>query len=62
MVGVRDRSRLRNAANRVLAPIARARLDAHTYNLPVELWALKSLSRVKNAFGFHNVRTHIVQS
>jgi radical SAM superfamily enzyme YgiQ (UPF0313 family) len=62
MAGVRDRSRLRSAANRLFAPIARARLDAHTYNLPVELWALKSLSRVKNALGFHNVRTHIVQS
>ena len=60
--GVRRRSGLRNAANWLLAPIARARLDAHAYNLPVELWALKGLSRVKNALGFHNVRTHIVQS
>ena len=62
MVGVRERSRLRDAANRLLAPIARARLDAHAYNLPIELWALKGLSRAKNALGFHNVRTHIVQS
>jgi radical SAM superfamily enzyme YgiQ (UPF0313 family) len=62
MEAVRRRSGLRNAANRLLAPIARARLDAHVYNLPVELWALKGLSRVKNALGFHNVRTHIVQS
>jgi len=60
--GVRRRSGLRNAANWRLAPISRARLGAHAYNLPVELWALKGLSRVKNALGFHNVRTHIVQS
>jgi radical SAM superfamily enzyme YgiQ (UPF0313 family) len=62
MDGVRRRSGLRNAANRVLGPIARARLDAHRYSLPLELWALKTLSRAKNALGFHNVRTHIVQS
>jgi radical SAM superfamily enzyme YgiQ (UPF0313 family) len=59
---VRRKSGLRQAANRLLAPIARARLDAHRYDLPLELWALKGLSRVKNALGFHNVRTHIVQS
>ena len=29
-----------------LAPIARARLDAHRYDLPLELWALKGLSRL----------------
>jgi radical SAM superfamily enzyme YgiQ (UPF0313 family) len=62
MDGVRRRSRLRNAANRVLGPIARARLEAHRYSLPLELWALQGLSRAKNALGFHNVRTHIVQS
>jgi radical SAM superfamily enzyme YgiQ (UPF0313 family) len=62
MDGVRRRSLLRNAANRVLGPIARARLEAHRYSLPLELWALKGLSRAKNALGFHNVRTHIVQS
>ena len=38
MEAVRRRSGLRNAANRLLAPIARARLDHHTYALPVELW------------------------
>jgi anaerobic magnesium-protoporphyrin IX monomethyl ester cyclase len=59
---VRRKSGLREAANRLLAPIARARLDAHRYDLPLELWALKGLSRLKNALGFHNVRTHIVQS
>jgi anaerobic magnesium-protoporphyrin IX monomethyl ester cyclase len=62
MDSVRRKSRLRNTANRLLGPIARARLDAHRYGLPVELWALKALSRAKNALGFHNVRTHIVQS
>ena len=62
MDSVRRKSSLRNAANRILGPIARARLNAHRYSLPLELWALRSLSRVKNALGFHNVRTHIVQS
>jgi hypothetical protein len=59
---VRRKSRLRVAANRLLAPIARARLDAHRYELPIELWALNALSRAKNALGFHNVRTHVVQT
>jgi radical SAM superfamily enzyme YgiQ (UPF0313 family) len=59
---VRRKSRLRKAANQLLGPMARARLDAHRYGLPVELWALNALSRAKNALGFHNVRTHIVQS
>jgi hypothetical protein len=62
MDGVRQRSILRTVANRLLAPVARARLDAHLYRVPVELWALKGLSRLKNALGFHNVRTHIAQS
>jgi radical SAM superfamily enzyme YgiQ (UPF0313 family) len=62
MDGVRRRSIFRNAANRVLGPIARARLEAHRYSLPLELWALKGLSRAKNALGFQNVRTSIVQS
>jgi len=51
----------RQAANRLLAPLARARLGAHKYHLPVELWALKSLGRVKHALGL-GVRTHVVQS
>jgi anaerobic magnesium-protoporphyrin IX monomethyl ester cyclase len=59
---VRRKSRMREAANRLLGPIARARLGAHRYGLPLELWALKGLSRAKNALGFHNVRTHVVQS
>ncbi len=59
---VRRRSSLREAANRVLAPIARARLNRDHYGLPVELWALKSLSRLKNALGLQTVRTHVTQS
>ena len=59
---VRPKSSLRRTANRLLGPIARARLEAHQYGLPLELWTLKALSRAKNALGFHNVRTHIVQS
>jgi radical SAM superfamily enzyme YgiQ (UPF0313 family) len=59
---VRRRSSLREAAHRVLAPIARARLNRDRYALPVELWALKSLSRLKRTFGFQNVRTHVTQS
>ena len=62
MESVRRKSGLREVANRLLAPIARARLDANTYEVPLELWALKAMSRLKNALGFHNVRTHIVQS
>ena len=59
---VRRKSRLRQTANHLLAPVARARLDSHRYGVPLELWALKALSRAKNALGFHNVRTHVVQS
>jgi len=32
------------------------------YELPVELWALKSMSRLKNALGLQTVRTHVTQS
>jgi anaerobic magnesium-protoporphyrin IX monomethyl ester cyclase len=59
---VRPRSSLREAAHRVLAPVARARLSRDHYEVPVELWALKSMSRLKNALGFQNVRTHVTQS
>jgi hypothetical protein len=30
--------------------------------MPVELWALKSMSRLKNTLGFQSVRTHVTQS
>ena len=59
---VRRRSTMREAAHKVLAPIARARLNRDRYALPVELWALQSFSRLKNRLGFHNVRTHVMQS
>jgi len=59
---VRQRSTLRKAANSILAPIARARLNGHQYAVPVELWALKSMSRLKNALGFQTVRSHVTQS
>ena len=59
---VRRRSSLRAAAHRVLAPIARARLNSDHYGLPIELWAMKSMSRLKNSLGFQNVRTHVTQS
>jgi anaerobic magnesium-protoporphyrin IX monomethyl ester cyclase len=56
------RSRLRQTANQILGPLARARLNAHTYGLPLELWGLKGLSRLKNSLGLHNAKTHVVQS
>jgi anaerobic magnesium-protoporphyrin IX monomethyl ester cyclase len=59
---VRPRSSLRAAAHSLLTPIARARLNSDRYALPVELWALKSLSRLKNAIGLQAVRTHVTQS
>jgi radical SAM superfamily enzyme YgiQ (UPF0313 family) len=59
---VRKRSSLREAAHRLLSPIARARLNRNRYAMPVELWTLKSMSRVKNALGFQTVRTHVTQS
>jgi radical SAM superfamily enzyme YgiQ (UPF0313 family) len=58
---IRRRSRVRQAAIRMLAPAARVRLRADRYSLPVELWALKSMSRAASALGF-SVRTHVVQS
>jgi radical SAM superfamily enzyme YgiQ (UPF0313 family) len=59
---VRRRSRVREAAHRILAPLARARLNRYRYTMPVELWALKSMSRLKNVLGFQTVRTHVTQS
>ena len=59
---VRRRSSVRAAAHRVLAPIARARLNRDQYTWPIELWALRSMSRLKHSLGFRNVRTHVTQS
>src|SRR5436309_651948 len=59
---VRPRSTWRQAAHSMLAPIARARLSSDRYTWPVELWALKSISRLKNGLGLQTVRTHVTQS
>ena len=56
---IRRRSSLRETAHRLLAPAARARLRADRYALPVELWALKSVSRAKAALGLAAVKTHV---
>jgi radical SAM superfamily enzyme YgiQ (UPF0313 family) len=59
---IRERSTMREAINRVLGPVARARLNRDRYAVPVELWALKSLIRIKNTLGVQTVRTHVTQS
>ena len=58
---VRRRSGARLLFNQLLAPAARLRLQMDQYGLPVELWALKSMIRLKSAMGL-SVRTHVVQS
>jgi anaerobic magnesium-protoporphyrin IX monomethyl ester cyclase len=58
---IRQRSSLKGAVHGMLAPLARARLNRDHYEVPVELWALKSMSRLKNALGL-TVRTHVTQS
>jgi len=59
---VRPRSRWRQAAHSMLGPVARARLSSERYAWPVELWVLRSMSRLKNAIGLRTVRTHVTQS
>jgi radical SAM superfamily enzyme YgiQ (UPF0313 family) len=59
---IRQRSSLKTAIQNMLGPMARARLNRDNYELPVELWALKSMSRLKNALGLQTVRTHVTQS
>ena len=59
---VRPRSRWRQAAHSMLGPAARARLSSERYAWPVELWVLRSMSRLKNAIGLRTVRTHVTQS
>jgi radical SAM superfamily enzyme YgiQ (UPF0313 family) len=58
---IRRRSRIREAAMHVLGPSARLRLRADRYAIPVELWALRSMSRIASALGL-SARTHVVQS
>jgi anaerobic magnesium-protoporphyrin IX monomethyl ester cyclase len=59
---IRQRSSIRETIHRVLAPLARARLSRYHYEVPVELWALKSMSRLKHSLGLQTVRTHVTQS
>jgi hypothetical protein len=58
---IRRRSSAREALMRVLAPAARMRLRSDSYRLPMELWLLKSMIRLKSALGL-SVRSHVVQS
>jgi radical SAM superfamily enzyme YgiQ (UPF0313 family) len=55
------RSTARELALRLLAPAARMRLQSDQFALPMELWFLKSMSRVRSALGL-SVRTHVVRS
>ncbi len=55
------RNRAREAVVKLLAPAARLRLRQGHYSMPMELWFLKSLGRLKGAFGL-SVRTHVVRS
>jgi radical SAM superfamily enzyme YgiQ (UPF0313 family) len=54
------RNRAREAVVRMLAPAARLRLRRGQYSVPMELWLLKSLSKVRGALGL-SVRTHVVR-
>ena len=58
---IRKRSKAREMVMRVLGPAARLRLRTDNYGAPMELWLLKSMSRVRSALGL-SVRTHVVQS
>jgi radical SAM superfamily enzyme YgiQ (UPF0313 family) len=55
------RSAPREIVLRLLAPAARMRLRSGIYNVPMELWFLKSMSRIRAGLGL-SVRTHVVQS
>jgi radical SAM superfamily enzyme YgiQ (UPF0313 family) len=57
---IRRRSSARELAIRVLAPAARLRLQRDQYAVPMELWFLKSMSRIRSALGL-SVRTHVIQ-
>jgi anaerobic magnesium-protoporphyrin IX monomethyl ester cyclase len=54
------RNRAREAVMRVLAPAARLRLKSDQYAVPMEIWLLKSLGRLRGALGL-SVRTHVVR-
>jgi anaerobic magnesium-protoporphyrin IX monomethyl ester cyclase len=58
---IRRRSSAREVMMRALAPMARLRLRRDQYGMPMELWLLKSMIRMKAALGL-SVRSHVVQS
>ena len=53
-------SAARQAVVRALAPAARLRLRTDRYSVPMELWLLKSMSRLRRALGL-SIRTHVVR-
>ncbi len=57
---VGGRSLARSIALRTFGPVARLRLRSESYGLPMELWVLKFMGRVRSALGF-SVRTHVVR-
>jgi anaerobic magnesium-protoporphyrin IX monomethyl ester cyclase len=57
---IRKRSIPRKAVMTVLGPAARLRLKNDLYSAPMEIWLLKSMSRLRSALGL-SVRTHVVQ-
>ena len=46
---------------RLLAPLARARLKADLYSIPVELWFLKYAARMRAALSPARTRSHVLQ-
>lgn len=58
---VRRRSAAREVFMKLLAPVARVRLRTQKYGVPLEIWALKALIRLKASMGL-SIRTHVVQS
>lgn len=57
---IRRGSRVREAVVKALGPSARLRLRNRQYAVPMELWLLKSMSRLKSTLGF-SIRTHVAQ-
>jgi len=58
---IRRRSLPRQIAMWLFAPAARFRLRSDRYSMPVELWSLRFMSRVRSALGL-SIRTHVVRS
>jgi anaerobic magnesium-protoporphyrin IX monomethyl ester cyclase len=57
---IRRSSRAREVVIKALGPSARLRLRKRQYSVPMELWLLKSMSRLKSTLGL-SVRTHVAQ-